>query len=409
MLSRQRSPIGTSARGALYYFFFYGASAAYVPFFSVFLARKGLSGSEIGLLMAIGPLMAFLVAPSLTALADRHGWRVRMLCVSLAAMALILLIVPLPDSFAGLLPVMAVLSLVGSPIGPIADGLVARMSSRRGLSYGKMRLWGSLSWAAVAAIGGALWQEMGFFFMFPFAALLILLTIPLARLLEEDGPTEAHAKPSVRVVMSGGKMRVLLVATLAMGLCMSVGATFAGIYLDQLGGGQLLVGLFAGVTAASELPIMHWSDPIMRRFGGPWTLVLSYVLFGGSYLGLVLIKEPALLLLVAVIQGIGFGLFLPTTVRLVADWTPPEWSSTSQGVLSAGMWGLAPLIAGPLGGSVYDAWGAEAVFLLCVAAAAVAALVIVIAYLAGVFAFRGDVPVGDQVSPTNNEVSATDN
>jgi MFS family permease len=86
-----------------------------------------------------------------------------------------------------------------------------------------------------------------------------------------------------------------------------------------------------------------------------------------------------------VIQGLGFGLFFPTTVRLVSEWGPPEWTSTSQGIMNAGLWGLAPLVAAPVGGVVYDAFGPVAVFLACVGVTLVATLLVAVAQAAGVF------------------------
>ena len=340
------------------------------------------------MLAAVGPLISLLVAPGISALADRRGWRVRLLILCLAATALTLLLMPLPDSFAGLLVVVALLSVVATPILSISDGLVARMAARRGLAYGKMRLWGSLSWAIASVIGGALWQEVGFFLMFPVASLLLLAAIPFARLLEEDRIVESHVRPRLKVVIADVRLRVVLVATFVLGLAMAVTTTFAAIYLDELAGGQFLVGLFFAVLAVTELPIMHWSDAILKRLGGPLTLVLAYLLFGSSYLGLAWATSPVLVLGVAVLHGIGFGLFLPTTVRLVADWGPPEWSSTSQGIMNAGMWGLAPLLAGPLGGIVYDSLGPQAVFLMSAGATVVAILIVIVAQFAGLFKKR---------------------
>lgn len=381
--------LGPGPTAALFYFCFFASQAAFNPFLSVFFAHSGLSGSEIGLLAAVGPLMSLLVAPSISAVADRRGWRMPLLVLSLASSALVLLLFPLAPSFAWFLPVVALLYGVGTPALSIADGLVARMTARRGLSYGKMRLWGSLSWAIVAAAGGALWQNVGLWLMFPLASLLIFVTIPFARRLEDDHSSDTGVRPPLRVVMGDIRLRVVLGATFVLGFAMATTSIFNGVYLDKEGG-QLLVGVFYGIMAISELPIMHWSEAIRRRLGGPMTLVSAYLLLGGSYLGVALIHSPILLAGIAVIQGLGFGLFLPTTVRLVADWVPPEWSSTSQGLLNASLWGLAPLIAGPIGGVVYDGLGPAAVFLGCVGAALLAGLVIVLAQAVGVFKKKDD-------------------
>ncbi len=383
----QLRPVRPAAAGALFYFSFYGASATYVPFISVFYAERGLSGSEIGVLSAIAPLMALLVAPGISALADRRGWRVKYLVLSLVGTALALLMLPLPTSFAWFLPVVALLAVIGSASVPMADSLIARAAVRRSLSYGKMRLWGSVSWAVAAVVCGILWEQTGLIMMFPVACFLFLATIFSARQLEEERPNDSQGRAPLRRVVGDIRLRVVLLATFVLGIAMSSAYTFSGIYLDSIGG-QSLVGLFAGVTAACELPVMHWSEHIMKRLGGPPTLVLAYGLFGLGYLGLAFFHWPPLFLLVALVQGLGFGLFLPTTVRLFAEWAPAEWSSTSQGILSAGLWGLAPLIASPLAGLIYDSAGAAAVFLTSAGSLVVAAVVLVVAQVTGIFGHK---------------------
>jgi PPP family 3-phenylpropionic acid transporter len=222
--------------------------------------------------------------------------------------------------------------------------------------------------------------------MFPLASLLFLLTTPIAQGFDEEAASATPARASARRVLGDGRLRAVLAASFVLGLGMAMTATFAGVYLDQVGGGQTLVGLVSGVTAISELPIMQRSERIIRRLGGPPTLLLAYALLGCAYCGLAWITNPVALLGVAVFQGLGFGLFLPTTVRLVAGWAPGEWATTAQSGLNAAVWGLAPLIAGPLGGLIYDGAGPQAVFLTCAGLAMGAGLVLIGAQLRGVFA-----------------------
>src|SRR5579859_1183714 len=203
---------GPGAHGALFYFGFFGAAAVYMPFLGVFFAARHLSGSEIGLLSAIGPLMAVLVTPGLASQADRRGWRVRMLCLGLAGTAIGLLLLPIPTSFGGLWLIVTLLALVGSPVVPLADGLVVQLAARQGLAYGKMRLWGSLSWAVVAAAGGALWQQWGAGLMFPLASLLLLATILVARRFEEERPAAAARRPALWRVLRERRLLTALAA-----------------------------------------------------------------------------------------------------------------------------------------------------------------------------------------------------
>jgi PPP family 3-phenylpropionic acid transporter len=368
--------------GALFYLSFYAANAVYIPFLSVFYAERGLSGREIGLLFAIGPLVALLLAPALTSLADRRGWQLGLLRLGLAGTAGGLLLLPLTPSFAALLVVSAALAVMSSPVIPLADGLIAQIAARRDLSYGKMRLWGSVGWVIVPTLGGILWQQVGLVAMFPVAALFLLATIPLVGQLGDTAPSETPtSRPPSR---PGGDRRFLLVLVgcFLFGLGLSTSVTFAAIYLAGVGG-QTLVGGFSGLAALSEVPVMQGSERIMRRLGGPRTLLLACLMMAGAYLVLALVAHPILLLGAALLRGVGFGLFTPTIIRLIAGWAPPGRTATYQGWLNAALWGLAPLVAGPLGGTIYDAAGAPAVFLIATGAAGLAGLVLVLAQRGG--------------------------
>src|SRR5215218_3716814 len=134
--SRFRIYIPPVRAASLFYFAFFAAQAAYGPFLAVYYTEIGLTGSEIGLLAAIGPLVSLLIGPSISAIADRRSQRVGLLVMSLVGTALLLLLLPIPKSFVWFLPVLALLNVVGSPAVSIADSLVARMAARRGVAYG---------------------------------------------------------------------------------------------------------------------------------------------------------------------------------------------------------------------------------------------------------------------------------
>jgi PPP family 3-phenylpropionic acid transporter len=373
-------------RGSIYYLAYWAATGIFVPFTNVYFVNLGLSGREIGLLAALTPLMTLTVAPVLAGLADRRGWRVRILSLSLVGMGIALILLSFPRSFLVLAPIMVLLALVRSPIGPVADSLVARMAARHRLNFGGMRLWGSLGFALVAIGSGALWQRAGYSFMFVLAGLAFLPVALCARLLEEGPVIERSARRPLREVGRDRGLIVLLAAACVVGAALGMDVAFQGVYVTHLGGGGLIVGLLFGVSAFSEFPSMRYASDIARRLGGPRTLLLSYLLLGLGYAGFALALNPLVLLPLSIVKGFGFGLYFVSTVRLVDERTPPEWASTIQAALNAGAGGLAPLAASLLGGAIYDALGPAAVFVACASALLLAMLIMIGAIVAGVFA-----------------------
>jgi PPP family 3-phenylpropionic acid transporter len=375
------SPAG---RGSLYYLGFWASAGSFAPFINVYYVHLGLNGQQIGLLATLFPLTTLLFAMPLANLADRRRWRIPILRMAIAGSALTFFLLGIPRTFPALAALVVLLSVFFTPVIPIGDSVVARMAARNGLNYGSMRLWGSFGFATLAITCGALWQRLGFAPMFVVTSLLFVPVIWYAGWLDE-GPVvtnDAHQSPTVILRDTG--LVTILVASFLVGLAIGVGVIFEGIYMDHLGGGEALVGMLFGVAAFSELPSMYYSGLLAHYLRGPKTLLLAYGLMGGAYVGYALVQSPGVLLLLAAVKGLGFGLFFVSTVRLVDARAPEAWSSTAQALLSAGIFGVAPLIAGPLGGAIYDSLGVAAVFLMGAAAVGVAAVVVAAATVRGV-------------------------
>jgi MFS family permease len=176
-------------------------------------------------------------------------------------------------------------------------------------------------------------------------------------------------------------------------LGMEKARTFSAIYIDRVSG-QMLVGLYAAVAAAIEIPVMLGTERLLRRVGGPVTLALAGLLLGGAFIGLATIPRPELLLLAALLEGIGYALFVTAIVQLVAGWAPRGQVATYQGLLNAGSYGLAPLLAGLVGGTIFDATGPQAVFVVSAGAVALGMVVLLVTQMLGLFS--GDLAADTQ-------------
>ena len=374
-----------SARGSLFYFTYWSAVAVYIPFINVHFAQFGLSGSQIGLLNAFMPLVTLTIAPALAALGDRTGKRVRILTLSLLGMALALLLLTLPRSFVGLIPLMALLALGRSPVGPISDSLIARMAVRHRIDFGAMRLWGSLGFALIALGIGALWQRIGYDWMFLLSAILLIPVLLAANQLQEGPVIERSARRPFRDVTHDRGLMVILGATFLVGGTLGMDGAFQGIYVNYLGGGGFLVGALFGISAFSELPAMRFATALARRLGAPATLLLTYSLLALNYLGFALAPTPLLLIPLTILKGVGFGIYFVNTVRLIDERTPPEWASTIQAVMNAGAAGLAPLVGSLLGGVLIDLFGPRAIYIACLVGVALAIFTLGSATARGVF------------------------
>lgn len=369
--------------GSLYYLFTFLCAGAYMPFLYVYLAELGLNGGQIGFLSILNPAMTMLLATTISSLADRKRWRVITGQIALTGTAVSLFFLQMPSTFGMVVLLMLVLAIFNSPLMSITESLIARMAQRHDLNYGSMRLWGSFGFAVSSLGFGALWQRFGFKSMFTVASLLFLPLVLIASLLEE-GPVIARdeRKPASQLLRDSGLL-LLLLATLLASVSNSLSMTFAGVYARALGGGNFLIGMMTAFGALAELPMMFFSERVARRIRGPNTVLLSFAIMAVAFLGYILTTNPAFLPPLAFFRGLGYGLWIPITVRIVTERTPQEWASTAQSMLTICLFGLPTLIAGPLGGWIYDAVSPAAVFGLGIVSLVLASGVLAFASVRG--------------------------
>ncbi|HNT77408.1 MAG TPA: MFS transporter [Anaerolineae bacterium] len=378
MVTQKRPPWANPRwAGAFFYFGLWAVIGSYAPFLNVYLSRLGFSGFQIGLIAVTFPLMTIVAGPFFSMLADRRRIQKPVLLLSLGSSAVVLLAFLVVRTFAGILLLALLRAVLLSPLMPIADGLVARMAVRHRIDYGKLRLWGSLSFALTAIGGGAVWDALGFPAMFITAVVLILPVMALTLWLETPtATTDRRAAPPLQHLWRDRGLIALLIAYFLIGIAEGMYGTFSSIQMDTLGGGQVWVGALFGFSALCELPVMQYSSAIFRRLGKPRAILLAYSLVGLSLLGYALARAPWLLLGFAMLKGMGFALYFVGNVSLIDERAPDAWTSTLQSLMNAASRGLAPLLTVPLAGWFGDALGLPAVFASAGGAALLAAGVI---------------------------------
>lgn len=128
-MNHLRSTIRPGVRGAIFYACYWGTIGLFEAFLTVHFLHLNFTSAQIGWLAAVFPLFNFLIAPSISRLADRKARRVQYLVLASLIYGAMLAFMAIPDTFWTLLPVFAVLMAARSPIVPLADSLIARMPS----------------------------------------------------------------------------------------------------------------------------------------------------------------------------------------------------------------------------------------------------------------------------------------
>lgn len=353
--------IGVASAGG--YFWFYAAIGALMPFMALYYRGLGFSGAQLGILLALPSLGSAVIGPLLGALSDSLGIHRWVLRGGLVTSILAILLVARVDTFAAMLPAIALLTLGSLPIPPLLDAYALWTSERTGRAFGSLRLWGSLGYTAtVLLIGWLLADDVSTLIQFAYAGCLaatLVFILPLGSL------GERQTSPMLRGLRDVLAMRPLLLLLLVAYL-LAVGAalanTYFGVHIDAIGGTSAQLGVAFAIAAISEIPVIAGAGWLMRHVG-PYRLIqLAIVVWGLRFVAYSLITEPALIFPVQMVHGLSYGAFLIASVPLAHRLAGRARAATAQALLTAMSFGFGSITGTLAGGLLLDVIGTRGLF-----------------------------------------------
>lgn len=251
----------------------------YLPFFPIWLGAKGLSDVEIGYVLAVPILVRVLAASWITGLADRRIPPVLLLALlnACAAAAYYTL-----SRLEGLVPIALVTTLAAvalSGVVPLADILTTtQVRAGRLRDYGRVRLWGSITFVLGNLAGGYLVARHG---AWPIPLVLAGCSLMAAlAALQAPPPPAAAAEASGRDVPIRGFSTSFWLAIMA---AACVNATHAALYAfgslhwRSLGFSDERIGFLWAIAVVAEIGVFLFAGGIAARGVGGlrWTVIAA--------------------------------------------------------------------------------------------------------------------------------------
>ncbi|WP_342359570.1 MFS transporter [Terrarubrum flagellatum] len=251
---------------SLVYFALFAQAGLNQPFLPVWLSSRGLTETEIATVISLPLLLRIMVTPVIGSISDRTGSRamvVRILALIVLALALML---SQARSFGPILALATLMMLFGQAIPPIVDASVLSLI-RSGVArdFGRMRLWGSGSFATATLIGGFILGWGGPDAVFVAYICAVVLQIGASFILPSAAQQAAPVAKKTRLDLH--KRPLLLVVFIVAALPLASQATFnsfGSIHLREIGFAERTVGMLWALATSSEIA-MFWAGPILAR------------------------------------------------------------------------------------------------------------------------------------------------
>ncbi len=357
------APAGFAWRLSAFYAAVFLVAGTKLPFLPVWLEWRGLTLGEISIVAAVPLFARIVVTPAIALASDRWGeHRTTLVILAWIALAGVVLLTQ-AHGFPAILALTLLIAVAWTTIMPLAETVAMGGVRAQGLDYGRMRLWGSLSFIAASFAGGWAIVAAG-----PGAAVWLMAvgaagTLAAAYVLPSgsSGPAVTARPPVTRadivaLVMSGR----FVVFLLAVGLTQAAHAvfyTFGTVHWKAQGISAGWAGVLWAVGVSVEIGLFAFSGTVVRACGA------AMLIAAGALAGVVrwsaMAADPplAVLMMLQALHGLTYGATHIGAVHYITASVPPPLAGTAQALYASVTAGIAMGLATLLAGQLYEASG----------------------------------------------------
>ncbi len=346
-------------------FMLFASTAFMSPFIVLYYQRLGFSGAQIGILTGITPLVTFFAAPLWSALADTTRRHRLILGLAILLGITMLIIYPLVSTFLPILVIAIFINTFFAPVSAFADSATMHMLADKRELYGRVRVGGSIGYGLAAAVAGTVVQNFGLRYAFWGCAGLFFLNFFISQKLEYGQVEDKEPiGRKVRALLANPHWVLFLIVAFAGGLSLSALNNYFFPYMGELGARESTMGLALTVGTISEIPILFFSNRLVKRFGSYRLLILSMILTSLRMFLFALSTSPLIVLLVQLLNGLNFPIMWVAGVSYADENAPPGLRTTAQGLFSAMVFGIGMAVGGLVGGPLLESIGGRGLYLV---------------------------------------------
>jgi len=247
---------------------YFATAGVLAPYLPLYLQHRGLTGFEIGVVLAMIQGMR-LVGPSLWGyLADHSSHRQAILRGTALAACLALAPLLAPGGFWFVFVVLFAFNFFLTAQMPLAEAITAarlRGDPLAASRYGRLRAFGSVGFIALVLACGPLFDWAGIQWQ-PVVALIMLAVSALAawQVRDRHDPDAAPVRVSVRARLAEPRVRWFFVSVALMVFAHGALYTYFSLYLAQLGYSKTAIGVFWVVGVVIEIAFFFSQGPIFK-------------------------------------------------------------------------------------------------------------------------------------------------
>ena len=338
---------------SLVWFFCLGGFGVFFPFFSMYLYENaGLTGTQLGAVLAVLPAVGIAAQPLWGHVADRTGLRARVLVLLSLGAAACYAALGAAQGFVAILLATALLAAFATPLLPTCVSVTLALSADAGPhAFGRIRVWGTVGFLLlvvsfpplldafqesrdlIAVDGGP--SKPGLAVMFPVTGALVLISGLIALALPRGGVLALRApRGDWRRLLRHGPFVRLLFFALAAYVCLQGPMVMFAVFVRARGGTLESVSQMWILMLLLEIPLIALAGATLARVGARGLLAIGVIAGGLRWAVCGFAPDLRWIYVASLLHGVtvtGLVIGAPLYVEAVV---PGRLRSTGQGILA---------------------------------------------------------------------------
>lgn len=345
-------------------FSFHAMNTIMISFLPLYLQYKGLNGTEIGWVLAVGPLASIFSQPFWGYMSDKYKTIKNMLLILIFGLLISSILFFQMDGLLAILIMGGVLFFFSTPIGALSDSLAQRRADDLHVSFGTIRTWGSVGFATSALVVGELLSIIGIQYMvWPYIGLGTVVLIVIFRLQDVKVDSEPIKLQDVKQLIRNKPFLIFLLLMMFLTIGHRANDSFIGLYITELGGSENLVGLAWFIGLVSEALVFALAGKWFQKFHPLVFVIIAGILYSLRWFMYAGIDNPMYIIALQILHGLTFGVFYTTAFDYVTRLIPKLLQSTGHLIFYSVFFGISGIIGSLIGGALLDMFGGQVLYM----------------------------------------------
>ncbi|MAW49281.1 MAG: MFS transporter [Gammaproteobacteria bacterium] len=347
-----------------FYFFYFSALGAFLPFWPLYLNYKSFTPYEIGVIT--GTMIGTkIIAPNVWGwIADKTGLRHRVIQLGALSCFIIFTFASSMESFSGMVALIFLFSFFWNASLPQFEAVTMTSLGSSYNNYSQIRLWGSLGFILSVFSLSFLTQNYGIEVVPTCILSFLFLTFITTLFVKNTNANQKKHNNSLLSIALKPAVIGILLSCFLMQVSHGPFYAFFAIYLTENSYSTNSIGFIWSLGVIAEILIFIKISSWIPKYGLQNLFIVSFLFASSRWLLISFFPESVIIVTLATLfHAITYGMYHAVSISLIHEYFTEELQGRGQALYSSISFGLGGSIGSIYSGYFWESLGGSTVYL----------------------------------------------